>query len=247
MCAWTPAPTEVTISVADTGAGIPPNFLPHVFERFRQADGSSTRPHGGLGLGLSIVRHLVELHGGRMQAESGGEGKGSTFTVHLPVRHAEEHAATAVAAGRRRRRLPDLEGTHILVVDDHEDARQLLRAMLSDTGARISEADSAARAFKIMIEDRPDIILADVAMPEQDGYTMMRAIRSLPDGPRIRAIAVSAYARREDGQVALKSGFDEHIGKPVEPQRLFEALERVSAQRLESLLGENAEPDSRVH
>ena len=175
--------------------GIPPNFLPHVFERFRQADGSSTRPHGGLGLGLSIVRHLVELHGGRMQAESGGEGNGSTFTVHLPVRHAHERAATAVAAGRRRRRLPELEGTHILVVDDHEEARQLLRAMLAETGVRISEADSAARAFKIMIEDRPDIILADVAMPEQDGYTMMRAIRSLPDGPRIRAIAVSALCK----------------------------------------------------
>ncbi len=240
--------TEVTISVADTGAGIPPNFLPHVFERFRQADGSSTRPHGGLGLGLSIVRHLVELHGGRMQAESGGEGNGSTFTVHLPVRHAHERAATAVAAGRRRRRLPELEGTHILVVDDHEEARQLLRAMLAGTGVRISEADSSARAFKIMIEDRPDIILADVAMPEQDGYTMMRAIRSLPDGPRIRAIAVSAHARREDGQLALKSGFDEHISKPVQPQSLFEALERVSAQRLESLISDDdAEPDTQVH
>ena len=239
---------DVSISVTDTGTGIPPHFLPHVFERFRQADGSPTRPHGGLGLGLAIVRQLVELHGGRMQAESDGEGKGAIFTVHLPVRRPDARSVKTVPSPRRRRRLPDLAGTHILVVDDHEDARQLLRAMLSDTGARVSEADSAAQAFRIMVEDRPDIILADVGMPGEDGYSMLRSIRSLPDGARMRAIAISAYARREDRQFALKSGFDEHLSKPVDPRRLFEALERVAPPRLERLLDrEDTEPETQVH
>jgi signal transduction histidine kinase/CheY-like chemotaxis protein len=240
---------EVRVSVSDTGAGIAPAFLPHVFERFRQADGSSTREHGGLGLGLSIVRHLVELHGGRMSADSAGEGQGATFTVHLPTRQPEQRPAVPLPAERRTwgRRL-DLEGAHILIVDDEGDARDLLRAMLAQTGARISEADSAAEAIRVFADDRPDILLADVAMPVQDGYSLMRTLRSLPEGGgiQVRAIAVSAYARREDRRRALKAGFNDHVGKPVQPDELFDALERIWLQSAPALLSDT-ESDAKIH
>src|SRR5688572_14551895 len=172
--------SDVRVDVTDTGNGIAPAFLPHVFERFRQADGSSTRTHGGLGLGLSIGRHLVELHGGRMTADSPGEGQGATFSVYLPLRDAEPRLPVPVPVEpRQRTRTLDLEGTHVLIVDDGPDARELLRVMLADTGARISEAETAAEALRIYSEDRPDIILADVAMPGHDGYSLVRTIRSL--------------------------------------------------------------------
>jgi CheY-like chemotaxis protein len=175
--------SDVRVDVADTGNGISPAFLPHVFERFRQADGSSTRTHGGLGLGLSIGQHLVELHGGRMTVESAGEGRGTTFSVHLPIREAEQRLPLPVVVERRpRARSLDLDGAHVLIVDDEPDARGLLRVMLSHTSARISDAQSAAEALRMYSQDRPDIILADVAMPGQDGYALMRAIRALPNG-----------------------------------------------------------------
>jgi signal transduction histidine kinase/CheY-like chemotaxis protein len=240
---------EARVSVSDTGAGIAPAFLPHVFERFRQADGSSTREHGGLGLGLSIVRHLVELHGGRMSADSAGEGHGATFNVYLPTRQPEQRQTIPAPAERRTwARTLDLEGAHILIVDDEPDARDLLRAMLAHTGARISEADSAADALRVFTEDRPDIMLADVAMPLQDGYSLMRTVRSLPDGEgtQVRAVAVSAYARREDRQRALKAGFNDHVCKPVRPDDLLDALERIWLQSAPPLLGDT-EPDAQIH
>jgi signal transduction histidine kinase/CheY-like chemotaxis protein len=249
---------EVRISVSDTGAGISTSFLPHVFERFRQADGSSTREHGGLGLGLSIVRHLVELHGGRMKAESGGVGRGSTFTVYLPYRPAEQRAPVPmpvpVERGTRGRTL-DLEGAHILIVDDEPDARDLMRAMLANSGARVSEAGCAAEALRVFAEDRPDIMLCDVAMPAQDGYSLMRTLRSLPqgEGTQGRAIAVSAYARREDRQRALQAGFNDHVCKPVQADELFDALERVWLRGAAPLNPEKPgqyapeDPDSTVH
>jgi len=240
---------EVGVRVSDTGAGIAPGFLPHVFERFRQGDGSSTREHGGLGLGLAIVRHLVELHGGHMKAESAGIGLGATFTVYLRVRRPDKRPEVSLPPERRAHGgTLDLEGTHILIVDDETDARDLLRAMLGDTGARISEAGSAAEALRIFGEDRPDIVLADVAMPVQDGYAMMRALRSLRDGEgtQVRTVAVSAYARREDRQRALKAGFNDHIGKPVQPAELFDALERVWLQSAPSLLHDTG-PGAKVH
>jgi len=239
---------EARISVSDTGAGISPHFLPHVFERFRQADGSSTREHGGLGLGLSIVRHLVELHGGRMKAESDGEGRGATFTVYLPTRPADVRQAAMGSDQQDRRRALDLEGAHILIVDDEPDARDLLRAMLATTGARISEADSVPEAVRIFSENRPDIVLADVAMPGQDGYALMRAIRSLPnrEGAQVRAVAVSAYARREDRQRAVKAGFNDHVSKPVQTDALFNALERLWLHEATSLLTDT-EPGAQVH
>ena len=241
---------EVRVDVTDTGNGIAPAFLPHVFERFRQGDGSSTRTHGGLGLGLSIGRHLVELHGGRMTAQSGGEGLGSTFSVFLPIRHAEHRVqAPSVAVERRPRgRSLDLDGTHVLIVDDEADARELLRVMLAGTGARTTEAETAAEALRIYSEDRPDIILADVAMAGQDGYALIRAIRGLNagEGGHVRAIAVSAYARREDRQRALKTGFNDHVSKPVQLDELYDALERVWVHGASAVLNESAS-DSKVH
>jgi signal transduction histidine kinase/CheY-like chemotaxis protein len=242
------AGADVRIRVSDTGAGIPGTFLPHVFERFRQADGSSTRLHGGLGLGLSIVRHLVELHGGRMSAESAGEGMGSTFTVYLPYRDAENRAALSLIAQRPAPRALDLENAHVLIVDDERDSRELLRAMLTLTRARITEASSGAEALHLIAEDRPDIILADIAMPARDGYSLMRAIRALPngEGQRIRAIAVSTYARREDKQRSFKAGFNEHVAKPVQLDELLDAIERVWL-RAASPLPARTDGDAQVH
>jgi signal transduction histidine kinase/CheY-like chemotaxis protein len=242
---------DVRVDVADTGTGIEPAFLPHVFERFRQADGSSTRRHGGLGLGLSIGRHLVELHGGRMTADSAGQGQGSTFAVYLPIRESEHRvSAPPTAAERRQRgRAIELEGTHVLIVDDESDARDLLKVMLANTGARISEAESAAEAMRIYSEDRPDIVLADIAMPGLDGYALIRAIRDLPsgEGGHVRAVAVSAYARREDRQRALKAGFNDHVSKPVQLDDLYDVLERVWVHSTTPLLNEAGAPDAKVH
>jgi signal transduction histidine kinase/CheY-like chemotaxis protein len=241
--------SDVRVDVSDTGNGIAPSFLPHVFERFRQADGSSTRTHGGLGLGLSIGRHLVELHGGRLTADSDGEGRGATFSVYLPLRDAEPRLPVPVPVEpRQRTRTLDLEGTHVLIVDDGPDARELLRVMLADTGARISEAETAAEALRIYSEDRPDIILADVAMPGHDGYSLVRTIRSLAsgEGGHVRAVAVSTYARREDKQRALKAGFDDHICKPVQLDDLYAVLERVWVHENTPVLS-NGESDAKIH
>jgi signal transduction histidine kinase/CheY-like chemotaxis protein len=225
---------NVHIRVSDTGSGISPAFLPYVFERFRQADGSSTRAHGGLGLGLAIVRHLVELHGGRLTAESEGEGKGATFTVYLPVRQTEQRAAIPFPKVERRTSASrvDLTGVHILIVDDEPDARGLLTAMLASTDARISEAGSAGEALRMFELDRPDILLADIGMPVTDGYSLMRRIRGLADGDNrhVRAVAISAYARREDRQRALTAGFNDHLAKPVQRDELFQILERLRVE-----------------
>jgi signal transduction histidine kinase/CheY-like chemotaxis protein len=242
--------SDVRVDVSDTGNGIAPAFLPHVFERFRQADGSSTRMHGGLGLGLSIGRHLVELHGGRMKASSAGEGQGSTFSVHLPMREAEQRPSPPGPAERRPRgRNIELEGMHVLIVDDEPDARELLRVMLVNAGARITEAANADEALRLYSDDRPDIVLADVAMPGRDGYALMRAIRSLSngDGGHVRAVAVSAYARHEDRERALKAGFNDHVAKPVQPDDLYDAIERLWADNKTPAVKNTSERDAKVH
>ena len=239
--------SEVRVDVADTGNGIAPAFLPHVFERFRQGDGSSTRTHGGLGLGLSIGRHLVELHGGRMTVHSGGEGPGSTFSGFSGPPRRASPSAPMPGERRPRGRSLDLNGTHMLIVDDEADARELMRVLLARTGARVSEAETADEALRIYSEDRPDIILADVAMRGRDGYALLRAIRNLAAGKggHVRAIAVSAYARREDRQRALKAGFNNHVCKPVQLDDLYDALERVWAHGA-PMLNESA-PEAKVH
>ena len=241
--------SDVRVDVSDTGNGIAPAFLPHVFERFRQADGSATRTHGGLGLGLSIGRHLVELHGGRMTADSKGEGYGATFSVFLPLRDAEPRVPPPVHVDPRpRTRTIDLNGTHVLIVDDEADARELLRVMLNGTGARVSDAQTAAEALRIYSEDRPDIILANIAMPRQDGHSLIRTIRNLAngEGEHARAIAISAYARREDRQRALKAGFNDHVSKPVQLDVLYDAIERVRGHETTPILN-NTRADATVH
>lgn len=225
------AGSEIAVSVLDTGVGIPAEFLPHVFERFRQADGSSTRAHGGLGLGLAIVRHLVELHGGHLKAESAGHGQGACFTVFLPLRQeAARPTAGSPTAGIERRTRPrsiDLEDAHVLIVDDEPDARELLRVLLAETGARISEAASAKEALEVVRHEHPDILLADLTLPGEDAYALMHSIRSLPeeDGGNIRSIAISAYARREDRRRAMAAGFNDHLAKPLQPADLYAALQ----------------------
>jgi PAS domain S-box-containing protein len=219
--------SHLEVSVADNGQGIAPEFLPHVFERFRQADASTTRRHGGLGLGLSIVKSLVELHGGTIRARSPGEGKGSTFTIELPVMavHAPDlrhrgHARSA--SGINCEDHPSLQGVTVLVVDDEPDARSLLERLLSDCGAKVLLASSSAEGLEILKTQKPDVILSDIGMPEHDGYQFIREVRGLPAerGGRTPAAALTAFARAEDRTRALRSGFQTHVAKPVEPMEL---------------------------
>jgi PAS domain S-box-containing protein len=217
--------SHIEIAVSDTGAGISPEFLPHVFERFRQADGRTTRQHGGMGLGLAIVRHLVELHGGTVRAESPGEGQGSTFTVLLPVApvYRNDVGAERVHPAARDT-LPTyecperLDGLKVLVVDDETDTRELLKAGLGRCGAEVTAAASAAEALDAISAGVPDLLISDIGMPEVDGYELIRRIRQLPaeSGGKVPAIALTAYARTEDRMQALRAGYHMHVPKPVE-------------------------------
>ncbi|HEY0169484.1 MAG TPA: PAS domain S-box protein [Pyrinomonadaceae bacterium] len=217
--------SHVEIAVSDTGSGIAHDFLPHVFDRFRQADGTTTRHHGGLGLGLAIVRHLVELHGGSVRAESPGEGQGSTFTVLLPVApvysndSAEERVHPAARETLPAFECPDrLDGLRVLVVDDEPDTREMLRAGLVHCGAEVSVAGSAEEALSEMGNSPPDVLISDIGMPDEDGYALIRKVRGLPAarGGNVPAIALTAYARTEDRLQALRAGYHMHVTKPVE-------------------------------
>ncbi|MGH7279597.1 MAG: PAS domain-containing protein, partial [Candidatus Rokuibacteriota bacterium] len=203
------------IVVTDTGAGISADFLPHVFDRFRQADSSSTRVHGGLGLGLAIVRHIVEQHGGAVRAESGGPGDGSTFTVEIPMhRPASDTSDVAVPFGAVR----PLGGVTILLVDDETDAREVLTAFLEQAGARVIAVTSAAEALVTMDRLDPSLLVSDIAMPGQDGYALIRELRAR--GNRVPAVAVTAYGRNEDRERALLAGFQSYVAKPIDPAAL---------------------------
>ncbi|HEV2799034.1 MAG TPA: PAS domain S-box protein [Pyrinomonadaceae bacterium] len=221
--------SHVEITVSDTGAGIAPEFLPHVFDRFRQADQRKTRQHGGLGLGLAIVRHLVELHGGTVRAESAGEGLGSTFTVLLPVSpvyRIEDEAGRVHPAARDtlpRYECPDrLDHLKVLIVDDEPDTRELLKVGLIQCGANVTDASSAEEAYEIIRDTLPDLLISDIGMPDVDGYELIRRIRQLPPegGGRLPAIALTAYARVEDRMQALRAGYQMHVPKPVEMAEL---------------------------
>jgi signal transduction histidine kinase/CheY-like chemotaxis protein len=217
--------SEVLLTVSDTGVGIKREFLPHVFERFRQAESSTNRSHGGLGLGLAIVRHLVELHGGGVAVESEGEGRGATFTVRLPLAVAAEPMEGTPAAVSTDAPLGwVLSGLHILVVDDETDAREVMRFMLERGGARVRAADSAAQALDAIREARPDLMISDIGMPMEDGYVLVRRLRAMEEGlgRHLPAIALTAYASDEDSRRALAAGFDAHLSKPVDPTRLVE-------------------------
>jgi signal transduction histidine kinase len=215
---------HVSITVTDTGAGINPDFLPHVFDRFRQQDPATTRKYGGLGLGLSIVRHLVELHGGMVTATSEGAGRGASFTVRVPVAPLRaEHAAIAHLEGSDPGLgdLPVLNGVRVLVVDNEADARALVATILERCGAAVRTAASAAEAIGQIERERPDVLLSDIAMPGEDGYDLIRKVRALDDpGPLIPAAALTAFATGTDRARALLAGYQAHLPKPVEPSEL---------------------------
>jgi signal transduction histidine kinase/ActR/RegA family two-component response regulator len=231
--------SNVQIVVRDSGAGIPPEHLAHVFERFRQVDSSTTRKHGGLGLGLAIVRHVVELHGGVVTAESGGPDLGATFTVSLPVRAVlVTDAGDRLDDGRARPGRGDwaraLDGVEILVAEDDADSRELVESLLSAAGARVTTAASAAEAFERLLAKPPRVLISDIGMPGEDGYALMRRVRALPaDHPArsVRAIALTAYARKEDERLAVAAGYDRHVAKPVEPALLLEVVADIARGR----------------
>jgi signal transduction histidine kinase/CheY-like chemotaxis protein len=227
-----------TLTVSDTGAGIDPSFLPHVFQPFRQADSSPTREHGGLGLGLTIVRHLVELHGGTVRAFSEGPGRGSTFEVTLPSTLVQDDGITipqAVSAPPAPARIQAdlLAGVAVLVVEDEEDARELLRTALERYGARVTAAGSAAEAMRVFDRTEPDVIVSDIGMPHEDGYSLVRRIRARPSatGGHVPAVALTAYASAADRERALSAGFQAHVAKPFEPAEVAALVHRLASSR----------------
>jgi signal transduction histidine kinase/ActR/RegA family two-component response regulator len=219
--------SEVVLQVKDTGIGIPRDLLPHVFERFRQGASSASRTHGGLGIGLALVRHLAELHGGTAAAESEGEGHGATFTVRLPMlpaRAAPEQALLALPERPADAESSALGGLSVLVVDDDPDARDLISTTLLHAGAKIISASSAHEAIERLNTTAPDVVVSDIAMPDGTGYDVVRHLRSIAHLARVPAIALTAYGRPEDRERALTAGFNLHIVKPVEPQHLVHAI-----------------------
>jgi signal transduction histidine kinase/ActR/RegA family two-component response regulator len=220
--------SHLEIAVSDTGQGIAAEFLPYVFDRFRQADASSTRAHGGLGLGLAIVRHLVELHGGRVRAESAGIGQGATFIVELPLsplapptaerRHPAIDGTTASGA-----HAPNIAGLRVLAVDDDDDTLETLRTLLQQHGAEVRTAASSESGLEVFERWRPDLIISDIGMPGEDGYHFIRRIRARPagQGGRVPALALTAYARIDDRLQVLSAGFQMHVPKPIEPAELI--------------------------
>lgn len=219
---------HLQIKVSDSGLGIEQPFLPHVFDRFRQADSSTTRTHGGLGLGLAIVRHLVELHGGTVAAASAGEDRGSVFTVTLPLAEAQEalpvdassvELEPAGAPNGSAASPPDLTGLRVLVVDDDSDNREILSLMLSQYGADVRTASSTADALQAFFEWKPNVLISDLGMPDEDGFALIRKVRALApeEGGNIPAAALTAYVRAEERLQALSAGYQTHISKPVDP------------------------------
>ncbi|MDZ8189659.1 MAG: PAS domain S-box protein [Nostoc sp. ChiSLP02] len=215
--------SQAQLQVRDTGKGISPDFLPFVFDYFRQADGATTRKFGGLGLGLAIVRHIVELHGGTVQAESLGEEQGATFTVMLPLIKINVKNEDS---DRQSDDSPDLNGLKVLLVDDERDTRELIAFILQQYGATVTQTASAVEALQVLPVLQPNLLLSDIGMPEVDGYMLMRQIREMPPelGGKIPAIALTAYAAEIDYQQAIAAGFQQHITKPVEPAKLIRAI-----------------------
>ena len=220
---------QVVVSVTDTGRGISREFLDHVFDRFRQEDSSPTRSHGGLGIGLAIVRHLVELHHGSVSAASGGIGKGSTFTVHLPILE-EADSASDLPAVRGFARPPDLAGLRVLVVDDDLDTREVVGEILRAARVEVELASTLPEALEAFSRSRFDVLVSDIAMPGGDGYDLIRRVRALPAdrGGATPAVALTAYVGRENRLRARKEGFQRHVAKPIEPGGLISALAEVA-------------------
>ncbi|MBD2000505.1 response regulator [Leptolyngbya sp. FACHB-541] len=247
---------QAQLRVTDSGIGIQPEFLPHVFDRFRQADGTTTRPHSGLGLGLAIVRHLIELHSGTVQAASEGEGRGASFTVQIPLLRQsegqEDHAkplnsAHALASDPLEENLhpssfilhasslPDaFDGIKVLVVDDEADTREVLAVTLAESGIEVTTAASAQEALKLLKSWQPKLLVSDIGMPGEDGYSLIRQVRRLSpaEGGSIPAVALTAYSREEDRKQVLSAGFQMHVSKPVEATELLQAIATLSEQAI---------------
>jgi len=230
---------HMEVRVVDTGEGISPDFLPHMFERFRQADGATTRRHTGLGLGLAIVRQLVELHGGTVHAASQGVGRGATFTVRLPISAGEAHVDQAAALGERRiaastaspmPRVPRLDGLRIVVVDDSADGRALTSLMLTQAGASVTAVASVREALQMLDVEPPDALVSDIGLPDEDGYGLIRQIRlyEAEHGGFLPAVALTGHARAEDRARILAAGFQAYVPKPVDPVELTAAIATIT-------------------
>jgi CheY-like chemotaxis protein len=228
--------SHARITVRDNGKGIRPDFLPRVFDRFRQGDSSTTRAYGGLGLGLAIVRHLVELHGGTVNADSEGEDRGSTFSVMFPLISARSISGSyslsaffdsePVGAATATK----LDGLRVLVVDDEPDARQIIGTVIAQSGADVRTCKSAREALEVLQEWKPDVLMSDIGMPDEDGYDLIDKVRSLSDdsGGRIPAAALTAYARDEDRQRALAAGYQMHVAKPISSTQLVATVAHLA-------------------
>lgn len=239
--------SSILIQVADNGQGIDSELLPVIFDRFRQGDSSARRKFGGLGLGLSIVKHIVEAHGGTIEAVSPGDGKGSTFTVRLPIRAVQpsedpEEGAIATAAGERKSEdgtaitgrvpLTRLDGLRVLVVDDEADARQVLVMVLEQAGAIVNAASNVVEAIEALDRSRPDVLVSDLGMPDQDGFDLIRQVRDRGhDSSSVPAVALTAFVQKDDARLALLAGFQVHVPKPVDPHDLTSLIANLATRR----------------
>ncbi len=224
--------SDALIQIKDTGIGIKADFLPHIFDRFRQADASTTRTYGGLGLGLAIVRHLVEMHEGTVQAHSPGLGLGATFSVQLPLMNISDVSGGTKLITANDDNQVSLKGLQVLVVDDEDDACELVSFILQQDGALVTEVGSVAQVWSVLEQGMPHILISDLGMPEEDGYSLIRRIRALPveKGGRMPAIALSAYAKEEDRRRALLTGFQIYLSKPFDPDELVLMVASLSGR-----------------